>query len=582
MKPDFALTLSFDGIGLLMRADDAWRLVGEAPADATDLDSQLAALRDRAAAAGDAAKAGGLPVKLVIPDEQIRYLVIPAPAEGEGEAAARAALDGATPYAVSDLVIDRQRDGDRLCIAAVARETLEEAEEFAREHGFAPLCFTAAPEMGVFPGEVFFGPTTAAAAMQDQPQRDTTPARVPEPLAPDAETPAGDVVGSATGSGVAASVAPADEVAPEAPEDETGRETAGDPEGGDPHEAPTEPQLSQAPTEEDHPAPPSADADPVPADSAPDINASPDAAPVSEPAAAPEEASTSKSVPTPDAAAASDDAPAPDPVTEGSEPPSSSAAGEEESPAEPESTTPAPEISAAAPSTASEPAARVTEPDTGAPAADPHSGDGDEETATTTPAGSTGAEGKNQRESETNAERSAKHTAVVPSTASAKVPETPASPTAEGASGDVSNPKTAPETDQEASGKTDRTAASAGNKTAETDSTPTAFTSRRTAQEAAPSVPGPRKPGKTGKAGDAPMPIPAFTPKPVAGDEAAPETEAPAPVGFFSRRKQERSEPAQTRRAEPGAPARKPAQEGSATPKLARPAAAPASAGSKP
>eukprot|EP00581_Thalassiosira_minuscula_P023296 CAMPEP_0184432288 /NCGR_PEP_ID=MMETSP0738-20130409/341801_1 /TAXON_ID=385413 /ORGANISM="Thalassiosira miniscula, Strain CCMP1093" /LENGTH=47 /DNA_ID= /DNA_START= /DNA_END= /DNA_ORIENTATION= len=45
MKPNFALTLSFDGIGLLHRAGSGWHSVGEVSLDSPNLATSLADLR---------------------------------------------------------------------------------------------------------------------------------------------------------------------------------------------------------------------------------------------------------------------------------------------------------------------------------------------------------------------------------------------------------------------------------------------------------------------------------------------------------------------------------------------------------
>lgn len=63
----------------------------------------------------------------------------------------------------------------------VTKLTLAEAEAFAEEHGFNPLCFVAIPEEASFGGEPFFGQTTRAdehmpsgAALE----RDDSPVRI--------------------------------------------------------------------------------------------------------------------------------------------------------------------------------------------------------------------------------------------------------------------------------------------------------------------------------------------------------------------------------------------------------------------
>ena len=160
MKPNFALSLSFEGIRLLHRAPDGWRQVGEVAVDAEDMAAQLAALRSTATAL----EPSGLRSKLLIPNDQIKYMTIDTAglSDQARREQAEVALDGATPYAVEDLVFDISNDGPRTHIAAVARETLTEAEAFATEHRFHPVSFAAQSDDHDFTGEAFFGPTDSA------------------------------------------------------------------------------------------------------------------------------------------------------------------------------------------------------------------------------------------------------------------------------------------------------------------------------------------------------------------------------------------------------------------------------------
>lgn len=160
MKPNFALSLSFDGIGLLRRAYMGWHQVGEVDLDQPDLNKALADLRLQA----EKFAPSGFTTKLVIPDGQIKYLDLPTDESWAEDRAGfvAAALDGATPYALSDLAYDWSVSGDRVQIAAVARETLAEAEAFAVEHDFAPVSFVALPAEECFTGEPFFGTTSVA------------------------------------------------------------------------------------------------------------------------------------------------------------------------------------------------------------------------------------------------------------------------------------------------------------------------------------------------------------------------------------------------------------------------------------
>ncbi|RYG93012.1 hypothetical protein EU803_02580 [Loktanella sp. IMCC34160] len=188
MTPNFSLSLSADGIRLLRRATGGWTLVGEVALDHPDLQGELGRLAEVAARL----EPGGVRTKLLIPNDQIRYMALDTTRAEDADV--RAALDGATPYAVSDLVYDYTKGGGRTYIAAVARETLDEAEAFLADLPFHPVCFAGVPEPFTFNGEVFFGQTKAAASVLragDTVERDPEPVAVigvetlpePEPLA---------------------------------------------------------------------------------------------------------------------------------------------------------------------------------------------------------------------------------------------------------------------------------------------------------------------------------------------------------------------------------------------------------------
>jgi hypothetical protein len=183
MKPNFALILSSKGISLLHRAvagvAEGWNMLGDASLEGddpgTDLGATLAALREKAAQFDPS----GLHCTLVLPDDQIKYISLPRAdiSEDDPQKTALEALEGATPYAVDALVVDWSLAQDQLHIAAVARETLTEAENFVSGHGFDPVCFVASPETGDFTGAPYFGVTSSHDA-GDPVERDETPVRV--------------------------------------------------------------------------------------------------------------------------------------------------------------------------------------------------------------------------------------------------------------------------------------------------------------------------------------------------------------------------------------------------------------------
>ncbi|WP_269346130.1 hypothetical protein [Sulfitobacter dubius] len=191
MKPNFTLSLSFDGIRLLHRTSGGWQLVGEVALDSADLAAELAVLRKTATAL----EPGGLRSLLLIPDAQIKYLAIDTAGMDTAarRAAAAEALEGATPYPVADLVFDVHADGTQSHVAAVARETLEEAEAFAVEHRFHPVSFAAAPAAEAFVGVPHFGMTQAASALLD-PGETVTPEAEPIVMSGVMSAPAGPIV----------------------------------------------------------------------------------------------------------------------------------------------------------------------------------------------------------------------------------------------------------------------------------------------------------------------------------------------------------------------------------------------------
>ncbi|WP_417808264.1 hypothetical protein [Thioclava sp.] len=176
MKPEFALILSHDGIGLAHRTRAGWARLGEVSLEAEDLAGELAALRRQAQSLAPK----GLLAKLVIPASQILYTAIyaPGPSPAQRRTQIEAALQGMTPYQVSDLVYDWVGTRQTVQVAVVARETLTEAETFAQSHGFAPICFVAIPMAGDFTGEPWFGLSSNAASYLPegaQVERDSVP-----------------------------------------------------------------------------------------------------------------------------------------------------------------------------------------------------------------------------------------------------------------------------------------------------------------------------------------------------------------------------------------------------------------------
>ena len=160
MKPNFALNLSHDGIALLHRKGSEWYLIDQVQLDDDAFTEKMGFLRQTAASL----EHGGITTQLIIPNSQILYTTAdaPGPDDEARKAQIRQSLDGLTPYEVDQLVFDWSLVGETVHVAAIARETLEEAEAFANEHGFNPLSFVAIPDGTQFDGAPFFGPSKTA------------------------------------------------------------------------------------------------------------------------------------------------------------------------------------------------------------------------------------------------------------------------------------------------------------------------------------------------------------------------------------------------------------------------------------
>ncbi|SIP87918.1 hypothetical protein SAMN05421641_101155 [Paracoccus thiocyanatus] len=149
-----------------------WRHLGSVDFASAEFGAELARLRAMATA-GDGGTA--LPVTLVIPDDQILYTTLTVAPGADREQAVGRALDGLTPYAIEDLAFDWRGEGDSVRVAAVARQTLREAADFARQYGFEGQGYRAAPAAGLYPGEPVF---VLAAAPRARPQVDPAQAGV--------------------------------------------------------------------------------------------------------------------------------------------------------------------------------------------------------------------------------------------------------------------------------------------------------------------------------------------------------------------------------------------------------------------
>ncbi|WP_405405799.1 hypothetical protein [Paracoccus sp. Ld10] len=156
--PEFAMSFTQEAVRLECRNGPDWRPLGDARFAGGDMAAVLNGLREQAGG-----QAGELDTMLVIPDDQILYTVLTVPFGSDTAATIARALEAATPYRADDLAFDwcpaANGDIETLRVAAVARRTLHEAEDFARAQGFRPSGFQARPGDDRFEGHPDFGPS---------------------------------------------------------------------------------------------------------------------------------------------------------------------------------------------------------------------------------------------------------------------------------------------------------------------------------------------------------------------------------------------------------------------------------------
>jgi len=163
MISNFALLLSHEGIILAHRTPDGWAELGQVSLLDDEIAEKLTALRQK----GEALAVKEFSTKIVLPNDQIKYLTLPSVDDDDREAAIKDALEKTTPYLIEDLVYDWEDGEDGMNVAAVSRDTLTEAESFVVQYGFNPINFVAAPDDALFSVEPFFGTCANVEADED-------------------------------------------------------------------------------------------------------------------------------------------------------------------------------------------------------------------------------------------------------------------------------------------------------------------------------------------------------------------------------------------------------------------------------
>ncbi len=190
MNAFWGLDLDMSAVRLLRRKDDDWVEEAVEQIDSPDIEQRL----EKLIAPIDKDQ----PVMLFLPRDQILYTVVLLDATREPQSQIERAMEGRTPYTLDELSIDWQTGGDdAVRVAAIARDTLDEAAAFAEVRslkvaGYSTL-FSGDDFVGLpaFDGPNIFEP-------KEEPERPAsfTTARVPS-RPPDASVAAASAAASA-------------------------------------------------------------------------------------------------------------------------------------------------------------------------------------------------------------------------------------------------------------------------------------------------------------------------------------------------------------------------------------------------
>ena len=144
MTPEFLLKLKINSVSLEEKSNEVshsagWVELGHTNFDVENLKIALAQLIEKATVVGE------LPLKVyaALPNDQIK--IISVPNKGLMRQDVLESLRGQTPYSLDELCVDWREYADGSLIAAVAQETLGEADSFLKQNGFQAIGFVALP-----------------------------------------------------------------------------------------------------------------------------------------------------------------------------------------------------------------------------------------------------------------------------------------------------------------------------------------------------------------------------------------------------------------------------------------------------
>lgn len=142
--------LDMSAVRLMRREGGHWREVAREKIDGPDIEDRLMAMVGKVET--------GASVELFLPREQILYTDVKISSEDAAEGEIASAMDGRTPYALEELELDwTLTEPGTARVAAIARETLDEAAAFAEARGLSVSGFSSLADPEDFPRLPVFG-----------------------------------------------------------------------------------------------------------------------------------------------------------------------------------------------------------------------------------------------------------------------------------------------------------------------------------------------------------------------------------------------------------------------------------------
>lgn len=136
MSTDWGLDLDMSAVRLMRRTGDAWDELQSEAIDSPDIEERLNAML--------AQIDDGAEVTLFLPLDQILCTDVELSGGLDAIAEIEAAMDGRTPYALDELVLDWELSGTgQAKVAAIARDTLDEAAAFAEVRGIGVAAYSS-------------------------------------------------------------------------------------------------------------------------------------------------------------------------------------------------------------------------------------------------------------------------------------------------------------------------------------------------------------------------------------------------------------------------------------------------------